>query len=159
MRRLAFFILSLGILYGCGQLDYIRYLPREDTEWRIHPSLGMIIYNKSGELLDEKRWIMIFLVTNAGFDSFKRCVGVMDRDIEEQLKNSPVVMIGSDRSRFPGDSDAFTDFERIFIRQEYYDEGSLIVEWLHIYFWLSGQHLFGDYSHSDPLFKKCKNFR
>lgn len=157
MRRFVPLALCLFILYGCGSLSYVRYLPREDdTGWRIHPSLGMIIYNKSGELMDEENWKTIFALTQVGFDSFKQCVGALDRELEEKLKNSPIVMIGSDRSRFPGESNAFTDLERIFIRYKYFSEGSLIAEWLHVYFWLSGRHWFGDYSHSDPLFEKCK---
>ena len=148
----ALIILILYMLPGCA---IIKNLPDNNTEFRIHP-LGMPVYNQTGSPFSESQWNFNFFIIEGAYEEFKACAGIINKDTEERLLKTPIIIIPAEKIDLPGEEAiAFIDLYNMFIRKDFFDAPTLRHEWTHVYLYLSGKYILGDLYHKDPFFKKC----
>lgn len=141
------------------------YLPDSRTERREHP-LGMMVYNKTGEVISEKQWADWFSIIDQAFRSFKKCIVLPDGLLDRELRSSDIVVFSQ---RLPRPNSQFVAFTLahfrlfgflpyeswdIFVHKDYFTLGNLRHEWIHVYSRLINEERLG---HSHHLFAECEN--
>lgn len=152
LGSLAFLVLFAGCVV-------IQNLPNHDTPVRIHPVLGMKIYNQSGEVFTENEWNLFFYTLESAYVALQDCIGTIAPDVDERLRSTPFVILSSRRLLLLGsEMSAFTDLEFIFIRRDRFYVSIIRQEWIHNYLYFARQRWFGDFFHRDSLFSQCKSW-
>lgn len=139
--------LIFSFLQGCSFIvTYYNALPDKNTPYYTH-SLGMNIYNSSGDFMSEKEWKNVFTDINAYYERFKDIIADDFNEIAyKKLGYHAIILLPPHPMHdiFGRSHSAFVDFKSMFIRRDK----------VSFYLNLIGKGLWGNIAHNDKLFRK-----
>lgn len=152
-------VFLLVFLFGCTEISRYLRMPNERHSSRIH-SLGMQVYNMSGEEFTESDWETRLYLIEGAFVTLKKCLNLHNAEVEEWMRGRGIVILPPQKIEFfGGGQKAYTNLKNIFIRHDRFDMATLRHEWIHIYLWAANKRIFGDPFHRDALFYRCEYIR
>jgi len=149
-------------LSGCTA--YLQNFPSREAEFRKN-SLGVLVYNNTGEALSEDEWNQVDHVINFAYGNLRKCVGGISQDVDRKIREVPIVLlpqrpISGVPLNWQGLIDGLFYFYRpffltVFIRYDFLTTSYLRHEWLHAYILFNPETAHLTYHHDLPLFQKC----
>lgn len=145
----------LVVLILLAILFWYLYVPKSSTPYRVHPALGVVIYDTSKEDTDEEIWKWWLDAVYWSHRAIQRCLGSERENVDKNLTRIKVVIIPSSRILAMEErTGGFAILNYLFIRRGQYTR-LITHEWIHAYLYVSGKRSL-DLFHRDPLFAKCE---